>query len=299
MEILSYFETKNPAWWLKKIGESDWTGGQYLYDLLREGKFHDLTGTSSQLLLLVDGSSLASFCTYAERDDIPDSDLTPWMGFVYTFPAYRGRRLTGKLIRRVKELARADGKDAVYIATDHVGLYEKYGAVFLTEAKDARGGDSRIYQMDTYGFAGWEGADVSPRISDYPGIRTPKDLYNALWTLWSADTCAPRMRQDWSEDNRTLGQCSVTAFLAQDLFGGKIYGIPLPEGGFHCYNVVGDCVFDLTSEQFGGKKLSYTGNPEQLRYEHFRKEEKRQRYETLKARLRAYTAVSGKNNTGE
>ena len=299
MEILSYFETKNPAWWLKKIGESDWTGGQYLYDLLREGKFHDLTGTSSQLLLLVDGSSLASFCTYAERDDIPDSDLTPWMGFVYTFPAYRGRRLTGKLIRRVKELARADGKDAVYIATDHVGLYEKYGAVFLTEAKDARGGDSRIYQMDTYGFAGWEGADVSPRISDYPGIWTPKDLYNALWTLWSADTCAPRMRQDWSEDNRTLGQCSVTAFLAQDLFGGKIYGIPLPEGGFHCYNVVGDCVFDLTSEQFGGKKLSYTGNPEQLRYEHFRKEEKRQRYETLKARLRAYTAVSGKNNTGE
>ena len=299
MEILSYFETKNPAWWLKKIGESDWTGGQYLYDLLREGKFHDLTGASSQLLLLVDGSSMASFCTYAERDDIPDSDLTPWMGFVYTFPAYRGRRLTGKLIRRVKELARADGKDAVYIATDHVGLYEKYGAVFLTEAKDARGGDSRIYQMDTYGFAGWEGADVSPRISDYPGIRTPKDLYSTLWYLWSTETCAPRMRQDWSEDNRTLGQCSVTAFLAQDLFGGKIYGIPLPEGGFHCYNVVGDCVFDLTSEQFGGKKLSYTGNPEQLRYEHFRKEEKRQRYETLKARLRAYTAVSGKNNTGE
>ena len=128
MEILSYFETKNPAWWLRKIGECDWTGGQYLYDLLREGKFHDLTGASSQLLLLVDGSSLASFCTYAERDDIPDSDLTPWMGFVYTFPAYRGRQIMGKLIRRVKELARADGKDAVYIATDHVGLYEKYGA---------------------------------------------------------------------------------------------------------------------------------------------------------------------------
>ena len=97
------------------------------------------------------------------------------------------------------------------------------------------------------------------------------------------------MRKDWSEDNRTLGQCSVTAFLAQDIFGGKVYGIPLAEGGFHCFNAVDGCVFDLTSEQFPGERLEYRNQPEQLRYEHFRKEEKRQRYEQLKAALKAYT----------
>ncbi len=289
MEILSYFESKNPQWWLKKIGECDWTAGQYLHQLLTENRFHELTGESSQLLLLTDGSRLASFCTYAERDDIPDSDLTPWMGFVYTYPEFRGRHLMGKLICRVKELARADGKDAVYISTGHSGLYEKTGAVYLSSAKDAGGGDSRIYRMDAYGFKGWERAVIPARNSDYPGIRTPKDLYNALWFLWSAETCAPRMRGDWNEENRTLGQCSVTAFLAQDIFGGKVFGIPLSDGGFHCYNAVGDCVFDLTSEQFGEQELIYTGNPEQLRYEHFRKEEKRQRYEMLKAALKAYT----------
>ena len=289
MEILSWYDTVNPEWWLKKIGESDWTAGQFLHELLRDNRFHALAGESAQVLLLTDGSRLAAFCTYAERDDIPDSELTPWMGFVYTFPEFRGRRLMGKLIGRVKELARADGKDYVYISTDHTGLYEKYGAVFREEAKDARGGESRIYAMNTYGFYGWEGAEVSALTPDYSGIRTPKDLYNALWHVWKADTCAPRMRKDWNEDNRTLGQCSVTAFLAQDIFGGKVYGIPLPDGGFHCYNVVGECVFDLTSEQFEGKELTYAGNPEQLRYEHFRKEEKRQRYETLKAALKAYT----------
>ena len=157
------------------------------------------------------------------------------------------------------------------------------------EAKDRRGGDCRVYRLDTYGFYGWQGAEVPAKNADYPGIRTPKDLYNALWNVWSAETCAPRMRGDWSPENRTLGQCSITAFLAQDIFGGKIYGIPLPDGGFHCYNVVGDCVFDLTSEQFGDRKLTYTGNPEQFRYEHFRKEEKRQRYEQLKAALKSYT----------
>ena len=290
MEIISYFDAADREEWLKQIGGCGWTAGQFLYRLLSENAFHDRLGRSAQLLLLADGTRLASFCTYAERDDVPDTALTPWMGFVYTFPAYRGQHLMGKLIRRVRELARADGKDAFYISTDHTGLYEKYGAVLLETAKDSRGGDCRVYRMDAFGFAGWEGAEVPARIRDYPGICTPKDLYSALWYVWSAETCAPRMRADWNEDNRTLGQCSVTAFLAQDIFGGKVYGIPLPDGGFHCYNAIGDCTFDLTSEQFEGKELKYTGNPEQFRDEHFRKEEKRQRYEMLKQALQAYTA---------
>ena len=83
-------------------------------------------------------------------------------------------------------------------------------------------------------------------------------------------------------ENKTLGQCSITAFLAQDIFGGKVYGVPRPGGNFHCYNVVGDCRFDLTSEQFGDEILVYEGNPEQFREVHFAKEEKRLRYEYLK-----------------
>ena len=140
-----------------------------------------------------------------------------------------------------------------------------------------------------YRFYGWEHADAVPVSSDYPGICDPRDLYDVLSEVWSAETCAPRMRKDWSEDNRTLGQCSVTAFLAQDIFGGKVYGIPLADGGFHCFNAVDGRFFDLTSEQFPGEKLSYRNQPEQQRYEHFRKEEKRQRYEQLKAALKAYT----------
>lgn len=86
----------------------------------------------------------------------------------------------------------------------------------------------------------------------------------------------------WSKENQTLGQCSITAFLAQDIFGGKVYGILRPGGNYHCYNVVGDCCFDLTSEQFGDEILDYRENPEQFREVHFQKEEKRQRYEYLK-----------------
>ena len=93
------------------------------------------------------------------------------------------------------------------------------------------------------------------------------------------------MRKQWNKDNPTLGQCSITAFLVQDIFGGTVYGVPLGDGNFHCYNVVGDIVFDLTSEQFGVEQLSYTLENPQSRETHFQKEEKRLRYELLKSWL--------------
>ena len=71
--------------------------------------------------------------------------------------------------------------------------------------------------------------------------------------------------------------------------GGEVYGIRRPDGNYHCYNVVGDCCFDLTSEQFGDEPLVYENNPRQHRETHFAKEEKRLRYEHLKKMLEEYT----------
>ena len=139
-------------------------------------------------------------------------------------------------------------------------------------------------------FYGWERATVSALNHNYPGIETPRDLYDTLLGLWCADTCAPRMRSEWTPDNPTLGQCSITAFLVQDIFGGQVYGVPLKDGGFHCFNVVDGRRFDLTSQQFGDGKLIYDGCPEQFREVHFAKEEKRARYEKLKGMLKEKTA---------
>lgn len=139
--------------------------------------------------------------------------------------------------------------------------------------------------MKEYKFYGWEQAHCQSVTEQYAKIKTPIDLYNALSEIWCADTCAPRMRGNWTPENKILGQCSITAFLAQDIFGGKVYGIQRPDGNYHCYNVVDGCCFDLTSEQFGDEILNYKNNPEQLREVHFAKEEKRQRYEHLKKML--------------
>lgn len=131
------------------------------------------------------------------------------------------------------------------------------------------------------------GADTtfSPVQTSLPGITTPQDLYAALLDCWQADICAPRMRQRWSPENPTLGQCSITAFLAQDLFGGRVWGIPLPEGGYHCFNEACGGIFDLTSEQFGGLRLDYSNPVLQTREAHFSKQEKYERYLLLRKRL--------------
>lgn len=140
----------------------------------------------------------------------------------------------------------------------------------------------------SYNFYGWETANIKPVDDVYKDIKDPRDLYDRLCNIWCEYSCAPRLRGEWSRSNITLGQCSVTAFLAQDIFGGEVYGVRRPGGNYHCYNVVGDVVFDLTSEQFGDERLSYSDNPRQSREEHFSKEEKRFRYIFLKEQLLAH-----------
>ena len=141
-----------------------------------------------------------------------------------------------------------------------------------------------------YRFYGWERTSVRVVSKEYPGIETPQDLYDALHHIWCEYTCAPRLRAGWSMANQTLGQCSITAFLAQDIFGGEVRGILRPGGNYHCFNVVGDAEFDLTSEQFAGEKLHYDEYTVQSREEHFAKEEKFRRYLFLKAELKKYLA---------
>lgn len=139
--------------------------------------------------------------------------------------------------------------------------------------------------MKKYNFYGWENGDIEPISSDIGSVSDLCDMYEKLKEIWSAETCPPRMRHKWTSNNPSLGQCSITAFLVQDYFGGDVYGILRNGGNYHCYNVINGCTFDLTSEQFGDEILDYSGNPLQNREIHFKTEKKRLRYELLKNRF--------------
>ena len=150
MEIKEFFglNSEEQSYWLSKINEADWAAGKYLFSLLSENKFFALCGEKSKVFLLTDKKDLISFCTYAQADDIPNTELTPWIGFVFTFPAFRGKRRIEKLIEHICTLAKADGFDLIYISTDQKGLYEHFGFSFFTTMKDMRGDTSFVYKRN-------------------------------------------------------------------------------------------------------------------------------------------------------
>lgn len=144
MQIIDYFQDSHQSRWLWQIAACEWRAAKFLAELLQTEHFHAAAGRGT-VYLLVDEGRIASFLTLSERDCIANPDWSPWIGFVHTAPEYRGRRLAGRLIEHACVKAREHGAHRVYIATDHVGLYEKYSFTYLESRKDIYGEDSRIY----------------------------------------------------------------------------------------------------------------------------------------------------------
>ncbi|MBO7637384.1 MAG: GNAT family N-acetyltransferase [Treponema sp.] len=150
MEIKEISELENKSCWISKIKDADWRGAKYLVQLLESGNFYAHCGNTSKLFLLIDNLDLISFCTYAEKDEIPDTNLPPWIGFVYTFPQFRGKRKIGILMEHIYLLAKNEGFKNLYISTDQPGLYEKFGFTFKEKLKNRWGGDTLAYNLPIY-----------------------------------------------------------------------------------------------------------------------------------------------------
>lgn len=146
MQVIEYFSCDRPEYWLRQIEKSDWAAGKYLHELLSKKILSDIVGEHPKVLMLTDGDDLISFCTYSEKDDIQPTPLTPWMGFVYTFPQYRGHRYVGKLFQEIEKIAKAENVHDIFISTNHMGLYEKYGCEFYQIMNDVDGEPSRVYR---------------------------------------------------------------------------------------------------------------------------------------------------------
>ena len=145
LKVINYFASDDKEHWLSEFERSDWSAGAFLARLLRGGQFFDTVGEDSTVLLLTKGDELISYCTFAEKDDIQPTELTPWVGFVYTFPEHRGHGYIGLLFDEVVRLSREGQVPEVYLSTNHTGLYEKYGWEFLGMMDDIHGKLSRIY----------------------------------------------------------------------------------------------------------------------------------------------------------
>jgi GNAT superfamily N-acetyltransferase len=75
-------------------------------------------------------------------------DLCPWLAALYIEESERGQALGSQLLAHGLSEARKLGFPMVYLATDHVGYYEKYGWTHLGTAYGIDD-ESRIYAHKT------------------------------------------------------------------------------------------------------------------------------------------------------
>ncbi|MBU5261828.1 YunG family protein [Bacillus atrophaeus] len=75
-------------------------------------------------------------------------------------------------------------------------------------------------------------------------IQDEQELKDILTKSWSQKTSSK-----WTKECPSCGQCSVTALVIQDRYGGSILKTKVG-GSWHFYNSINGGVYDFTSDQF-------------------------------------------------
>lgn len=146
MRIIEFYKSEAREHWAEEIEKCDWRAAKFLSELLKKGEHKKLFGESAKIIILAEEGELISFCTLTDQDEIDAPEMKPWIGFVFTSPKYRGKRCAGQVLDYACKTAEFCGYESVYLSTDKVGLYEKYGFEHIGDMDDIHGDPSRVYR---------------------------------------------------------------------------------------------------------------------------------------------------------
>lgn len=86
-------------------------------------------------IALIDGNPVGMY-QLAMSDDLNSRpDLYPWLINMYVDKPFRGQKIARELLDTVPKNAQKLGLQKLYLYTEHVGLYEKFGWQFIEEVK--------------------------------------------------------------------------------------------------------------------------------------------------------------------
>lgn len=82
-------------------------------------------------LILVDNDVLIGFISIFPHDSDEFPDLTPWYATMYVKSEYRGKGYSKVLNDAILSEARKRGYREIYLKTELINYYEKFGAVYV------------------------------------------------------------------------------------------------------------------------------------------------------------------------
>lgn len=145
MEIVC-MDAAHPLW--QKTAEyaaaCPWKAGAYLAELMCENRFAE----RERVFAVFDGEKAVGFCTLTAKDEMPETaPYTPFLGFLFVEPSYRGQGLAGRLIKAAILRAKSLGFSSMYVTSDEHGFYEKYGFTLRGTVINIRGTETQLFEI--------------------------------------------------------------------------------------------------------------------------------------------------------
>ena len=95
-------------------------------------------------LLLIEDETLIGFISMFPTDGEERQDLTPWYATMYVKKEYRGKGFSKILNDAILEEARKRGFEKLYLKSELVNYYEKFGAKYIETLNNGE----KLYYID-------------------------------------------------------------------------------------------------------------------------------------------------------
>lgn len=95
-------------------------------------------------LILLDEDQLIGFISIFETDGEERQDLNPWYATMYVKKEYRGKGFSKILNDAILKEAKNRGFNKIYLKSDLVNYYEKFGAIYMDDLSNGE----KLYYID-------------------------------------------------------------------------------------------------------------------------------------------------------
>lgn len=115
--------------------------------------------------MMIRNNCIIGYAGLIKKEEIVRDDLSPWISPLLIHPAKRGNEYGGELLRHVREEAGKLGFIKLYLTTNHIGYYEKYGFREFGLSIFTWGAPTKIYTVNAIGLP-----KITKRLlNEYPG----------------------------------------------------------------------------------------------------------------------------------